>query len=72
MADIGDDAQSRANFFLELELEKSRSALAADPVLLDICCEDCGEEIPEKRREAVPGCTRCVKCQEEAERWAEI
>jgi len=26
-------------------------------------CEDCGEEIPEKRRALVPGCTRCVACQ---------
>jgi phage/conjugal plasmid C-4 type zinc finger TraR family protein len=26
-------------------------------------CEDCGEPIPEARRQAVPGCTRCVECQ---------
>lgn len=30
-----------------------------------ICCE-CGEEIPRKRMEAVPGATRCVCCQAEA------
>ena len=28
-------------------------------------CEDCGEPIPEARRLAVPGCTRCVVCQAE-------
>lgn len=33
----------------------------------ELNCEDCGEEIPEKRRQAVPGCTRCVKCQEQFE-----
>ncbi len=27
-------------------------------------CEDCGKPIPAKRLEAIPGATRCVKCQE--------
>ena len=27
-------------------------------------CEDCGEVIPEARRTLVPGCTRCIHCQE--------
>ncbi|MGE4545826.1 MAG: TraR/DksA family transcriptional regulator [Pedobacter sp.] len=26
-------------------------------------CEECGEEIPEKRRQAIPGCRLCVDCQ---------
>lgn len=26
-------------------------------------CLECGEEIPEKRREALPGVKRCVACQ---------
>lgn len=26
-------------------------------------CEDCGELIPRKRREYIPGCSRCVSCQ---------
>ncbi len=30
-------------------------------------CEDCEEEIPEARRQAVPGVRRCVACQEEAD-----
>ncbi|HEY5284324.1 MAG TPA: DksA/TraR family C4-type zinc finger protein [Polyangia bacterium] len=30
-------------------------------------CEDCGEEIPEARRQAVPGVSRCVICQAEAD-----
>ena len=33
-------------------------------------CEDCGEEIPEQRRTLVRGCTRCIYCQEKAERRA--
>lgn len=31
-------------------------------------CVDCLLSIPHKRREASPGCTRCVECQEIAER----
>lgn len=27
-------------------------------------CEECGEEIPEKRRQFAKGITRCVDCQE--------
>ncbi|HFF9943861.1 TPA: TraR/DksA C4-type zinc finger protein [Klebsiella pneumoniae] len=30
-------------------------------------CRDCGEEIPERRRELVAGCQRCADCQEEEE-----
>ena len=30
-------------------------------------CVNCGEEIPTARREAVPGVTLCVACQEEAD-----
>lgn len=30
--------------------------------------EDCGEEILQTRREAAPGCTRCVHCQTRHER----
>ena len=31
-------------------------------------CEECGAPIPEKRRQAAPGCTRCIRCQEDFER----
>ena len=30
-------------------------------------CEDCGEDIPQARREALPGVRRCVQCQELAD-----
>lgn len=33
-------------------------------------CIDCGMEIPEARRAAVPGCVRCVGCQKSKERRA--
>lgn len=31
-------------------------------------CETCGEDIPEARRVAVPGCTQCITCKQIAER----
>lgn len=27
-------------------------------------CGDCDEPIPERRRQAIPGCQRCTDCQE--------
>ncbi len=34
-------------------------------------CEECGEEIPERRRKALPGVRLCVECQAELERREE-
>lgn len=31
-------------------------------------CEDCGETIPERRREALPGVRTCVACQQARDR----
>ena len=31
-------------------------------------CEECGEEIPEARRKALPGVRLCISCQEEFDR----
>lgn len=39
---------------------------SAQPSLLE--CEECGDEIPESRRLAVPGCRHCVFCKERQER----
>lgn len=33
-------------------------------------CEECGEEIPLARREALPGVRLCIRCQEEADKLA--
>ena len=40
----------------------ARSRISDGESLVD--CEDCGDTIPEARREAVPGVRRCVACQE--------
>lgn len=31
-------------------------------------CAECGEEIPEARRRAIPGVRLCIHCQEEADK----
>lgn len=31
-------------------------------------CEDCGERIPDRRREALPGVRTCVRCQTERDK----
>ena len=67
MADLADGATKSQ------ELHTAAS-LAAIPKyegesLLD--CEGCGFEIPEARREAVPGCTACTLCQMRREALAE-
>lgn len=33
-------------------------------------CADCGTEIPERRRRAIPGVSLCVACQDAADREA--
>lgn len=61
MSDIFDRAQ-------ELELRQREEALAAFASTIShgnsySHCDDCGDPIPDARRKAVPGCTRCVDCQ---------
>jgi phage/conjugal plasmid C-4 type zinc finger TraR family protein len=43
---------------------------AARPSLEE--CEDCGLEIPQARREKIPGCQRCVHCQDIWERFHKL
>jgi len=55
-----------AERFLKIALDRQRNRQAAGASGIE--CSDCGEEIPEARRRAAPGCTRCVDCQEAFER----
>ena len=45
---------------LALENQRNRTTATSD----DPHCEECGVEIPAKRREALPGCSTCVDCQQ--------
>ena len=42
-------------------VSRARARLVAGPGALQ--CMECGEDIPEKRRQAVPGVQTCVACQ---------
>ncbi len=65
MTDMFDRAQ-------ELELRQREEALVRQAAKLSTGaglshCMDCGEAIPEKRRQCTPGCKRCVTCQHDYE-----
>ena len=62
MADKADIAGDHIEKSLELALENQRNQTRSDSE--DPNCEECGEEIPAKRREALPGCATCVDCQQ--------
>lgn len=62
MADKADIAGDYIEQSLELALENQRKQPTASST--DPDCEECGQEIPAKRREALPGCPTCVDCQQ--------
>lgn len=65
MADILDQADMHAEFFLKQALAQHAKATrqeASDE------CIDCGVGIPAERRRVVPNACRCIVCQEDYER----
>lgn len=69
MTDIIDRAAENEAMFLAEALHKARQpyhgqASHSENAVSAEACDDCGSPIPEARRKAVPGCTRCVFCQE--------
>ncbi|MBE0598299.1 MAG: TraR/DksA C4-type zinc finger protein [Desulfuromonadales bacterium] len=72
MPDAMDQAQEAAEAWQADRLADHRLRLrdaAASTRAARTHCEDCGGEIPEKRRRAQAGCRRCVSCQEILENW---
>ena len=60
MADIIDNASALEDLQRDAALSMhriNRNAVSANH------CESCGEDIPEPRRVAVPGCKTCSDCQ---------
>jgi phage/conjugal plasmid C-4 type zinc finger TraR family protein len=51
-------------------IQRVRAQLPAGDSLTH--CEDCGDAIPEARRQAVPGVRLCVPCQSEADRRSSV
>lgn len=62
-----DLAQKFYDQFLARSLSAALRDRSGERVSLTHCI-DCGEPIPEMRREKAPGCTRCTGCQAEFER----
>lgn len=67
MSDAIDDAQEMDARFRAAEVAAARAVTAGNGSEL---CEDCGDPIPEERQRAVRWATRCIHCQEAAERQA--
>lgn len=66
--DTIDDAQGYNEDFQAYALEQQqKSREPANYTGSD--CLDCGEEIPVERRQAAPGCRRCIECQTTHENW---
>lgn len=47
-------------------LEAARNRMPTGPSLEE--CEECGEDIPDKRRAAVPGVRTCIACHQNRDR----
>ncbi|MBU8977905.1 MULTISPECIES: DksA/TraR family C4-type zinc finger protein [unclassified Lysobacter] len=59
----GDGAvQDQIDATIKDAIQRARSQLPSGPGLTH--CEDCGVEIPQARRDAVPGVRLCIACQE--------
>ena len=63
-----DAAQDQIDATVEDAVSRARSKLPSGPSLSH--CEECGEAIPEARREALPGVRLCLPCQEAHDREA--
>jgi phage/conjugal plasmid C-4 type zinc finger TraR family protein len=62
------DILERAKELEEQQLARSLAFRVVVPVGPDRdCCIECEEPIPQKRRDALPGCQLCVDCQAELE-----
>ena len=60
--DIADCAQRNEERLLRAGIDSYRIDNSSIDETIE--CIDCEEIIPEARRKAVPGCERCVSCQE--------
>lgn len=60
------DVQEQIDATIKDALKNVRRRLPAGPSLKN--CEECGNEIPEARREAMPGVRLCISCQAEADK----
>jgi phage/conjugal plasmid C-4 type zinc finger TraR family protein len=58
--------QDQIDATVEDGIRHARSRMPKGPSLTH--CEECGDKIPEARREAVPGVRHCIGCQAELDK----
>ena len=66
MPDVMDQVQEQIDEFQADALAEHKRRTAFIKASLETCCI-CGDEIPQARREAMPGCCKCITCQSEWE-----
>lgn len=64
--DICDNADRTIQQQLQASLESMKNTEDISPLIIDgvACCIDCEEPIPPARLKALPGCCRCIECQQ--------
>lgn len=68
MPDFADDASSAAEAHLANCLGRVTGVMSGRQAVASAMeCQQCGEPIPEARRNAVPGCQFCIECQRQLE-----
>jgi phage/conjugal plasmid C-4 type zinc finger TraR family protein len=60
-----EDVQQQIDDSIADAVRRARAQLPSGPGLSH--CEECGQAIPEARRQAVPGVRLCIACQEGAD-----
>lgn len=67
MSDVIDVANDHADYLLQLSIAQHQRRTAGQATSAEFC-EACGDDIPQARRVAVPGCQTCIDCQQLLER----
>lgn len=65
-------AQIESQIHIDSRIAEIRAALRAQGNTSRKHCRDCGDEIPELRRESIPGVSLCTHCQEWRERLTRL
>ena len=67
MSDVIDVANDHADYLLQVSIAQHQRRTAGQATSAEFC-EACGDDIPQARRVAVPGCKLCIDCQQLRER----
>ncbi|MFC0695039.1 TraR/DksA C4-type zinc finger protein [Paraburkholderia humisilvae] len=68
--DVDDKATELEERFRAEAIAAATQPIPAQCAVSESHCQNktCGEEIPQARRDAVPGCRFCIECQEQLEK----